>query len=850
MRTLRSSVTLIDNFSATFQKMVHGADRSTRSIQAMQEQLNKRSDFENQMRRASTRIANENAQYQDQLKLLDQLKAKHALVSVKYGVDAKSTQALTRHMANAEEAVVYHLEKLKTLADELVEARDRMAIETAHLITTPVSTTPSGLEEQLEKVRELSLEAARMRAEMALPEVPMNVDFLPPSLIEKLQAAESRVESLGAKYIEQHRASVELTQAMAKEEAAVASLTAQYERYDARSIQAFMVKEDLTTRTKELEKMNAALLKVQAAEVKAQNAFEKAGAELDKVRQKAEQLSNPIENSEKAQKRFNRELQQGNRHTNGLLGSLKRVFAAYLGFRGAKKGFAATIGASAELDQQRLMMQAAFGDAAIGTLYFEKLQNASTRTGHSMEELTEITRNFMQLTKNTEKLQGLTNLAHRLSLRTQNIGSAEELMQEAMRGQYTRLQRTLHLTDSQLAPLKAAVQQGNMDRIMTAFEQALSTAGLTDDIVKAFENSPLQKFNNVVSKFKMRFAHTGESALARLTPLLDRIDRWVQSDKATAFFNAFAHGIAELTRGVVSLIDYVKANQEPIKAFLIAVGVLLMTHVISSTLAAGSAFLALNWPILLIVGTLALAIHLLLKLGITVEDIAGVMGAAIGILYATAHNGFAGIYNAIATVAEFLANVWFHPIHAAKELLVGFFDSVLANLQYVAEAWDWVFRTKTSQGIRGFRDELKASIEDKPEGYKVIERMEKISLEQAMQQGFEIGRSIPGSLERFSVVTEAINGLADMEAKWNALQLDTLGDISSNTSQMAEEDLKWLRDAAEQEVVNRFTSATLSPQIKIEFGDVKETADVDGIITKLKEILTEQINIAAEGVHA
>ncbi|SDX84232.1 tape measure protein [Tepidimicrobium xylanilyticum] len=83
-----------------------------------------------------------------------------------------------------------------------------------------------------------------------------------------------------------------------------------------------------------------------------------------------------------------------------------------------------------------------------------------------------------------------------------------------------------------------------------------------------------------------------------------------------------------------------------------------------------------------------------------------------------------------------------------------------------------------------------------------------------------------------------------------------IGKIADNTGaikdsiDISQEDLKWLRDLAEQEAINRFTTATLAPQISIEFGDVRETADIDGIIGRLEEILTEEINIAAEGVHS
>lgn len=78
---------------------------------------------------------------------------------------------------------------------------------------------------------------------------------------------------------------------------------------------------------------------------------------------------------------------------------------------------------------------------------------------------------------------------------------------------------------------------------------------------------------------------------------------------------------------------------------------------------------------------------------------------------------------------------------------------------------------------------------------------------------------------------------------------------AGNTAKMAdsmetsEEELKYLRDLAEQEVVNRFTTA----EIKIDMGgitnQVNQNTDLDGVVTYLEEKLYETMEIAAEGVH-
>lgn len=80
------------------------------------------------------------------------------------------------------------------------------------------------------------------------------------------------------------------------------------------------------------------------------------------------------------------------------------------------------------------------------------------------------------------------------------------------------------------------------------------------------------------------------------------------------------------------------------------------------------------------------------------------------------------------------------------------------------------------------------------------------------------------------------------------------GNIAGNTGDIkdsldcTEEDLKYLRDLAEQEVVNRFTTA----EIKIDMtnnNNINSDNDIDGIISSLEEKLEETMEIAAEGVH-
>lgn len=66
--------------------------------------------------------------------------------------------------------------------------------------------------------------------------------------------------------------------------------------------------------------------------------------------------------------------------------------------------------------------------------------------------------------------------------------------------------------------------------------------------------------------------------------------------------------------------------------------------------------------------------------------------------------------------------------------------------------------------------------------------------------------------------------------------------------EISDEDIKYLRDVAEQEAINGFTTA----EIRIDMGGVNnvvnEQADLDGVVTYLEERLYESMAIAADGV--
>ena len=84
---------------------------------------------------------------------------------------------------------------------------------------------------------------------------------------------------------------------------------------------------------------------------------------------------------------------------------------------------------------------------------------------------------------------------------------------------------------------------------------------------------------------------------------------------------------------------------------------------------------------------------------------------------------------------------------------------------------------------------------------------------------------------------------------------DGVGSIDDNTGkikdslEVSEEELKYLRDIAEQEAINRFTTAEINVDMSGMQNTVNSGDDIDGFMTKLTDSVNEAVDNMTEGVH-
>lgn len=290
------------------------------------------------------------------------------------------------------------------------------------------------------------------------------------------------------------------------------------------------------------------------------------------------------------------------------------------------------------------------------------------------------------------------------------------------------------------------------------------------------------------------------------------------------------------------------------------------------------------WIIILIIALIALfyaAVAAVNKFAGTSVSATGIIcgvfmvaAAFIGNLFVALWNlvvdVFVLIYNLVATVANFIGNVFTDPIGAVCRLFFDLADTVLGILQALASAIDAIFGSNLAGSVQGWRDSLGGWVDDTfGKGEEVMAKMNADDMKlgrfeygAAWDAGYSFGEGIDESIANFdpsSLFNTNVPGADDYANLGNyGSGIGGIGsgvdDIAGNTGKIAdsmditEEDLKYLRDIAEQEAVNRFTTAEITIE-QTNHNTVSGKMDLDGIVSGLTDAANEAVDRIAEGVH-
>lgn len=228
---------------------------------------------------------------------------------------------------------------------------------------------------------------------------------------------------------------------------------------------------------------------------------------------------------------------------------------------------------------------------------------------------------------------------------------------------------------------------------------------------------------------------------------------------------------------------------------------------------------------------------------------------------------FVLIYNLVATVANFIGNVFTDPVGAVARLFFDLADTVLGVLQTLAGAIDAIFSSNLAGAVQGWRDSLGGWVDETfGKGEEVMEKMNADDMKlgrfeygQAFDLGYKFGEGIEDTIGGlFKTPTLDEMGLDSLDAFNLGNTLDGVygntGDTAANTAAAADtldymdEDLAWMKDIAEREAINRYTTAEIKVEQHNENHISKDT-DLDGVMEAFCFDFAEKLDVSAEGVH-
>lgn len=317
--------------------------------------------------------------------------------------------------------------------------------------------------------------------------------------------------------------------------------------------------------------------------------------------------------------------------------------------------------------------------------------------------------------------------------------------------------------------------------------------------------------------------------------------------------------------GIMALAEGVKAAASMMStgATFAATIVALVIALVAAIYAACSAIAKFtgiaNSGFGVIAGGINVVIQFFVNLGLTVANIALGIWNALG---ACAQNIGIAFGNVIAGVQS-----WFYNLLSTALTVVAGICEALNKLPFVE--FDYSGITNAASDYAAKAAEASGNMQDFVsvgdafnEGMSTFETWQDGWVGDAFDAGANWGDGVAAG------VSDAIGGLFDMDlgaatdygTGMGNFALDDIADYTgqtaANTGAAADalststEELAYLRDIAERDAINRFTTAEVKIDMTGMTNRIEGGADLDGVISVLTDGFTEALLTAAEGVHA
>ena len=643
----------------------------------------------------------------------------------------------------------------------------------------------------------------------------------------------------------------------------------------------------------------------------ARNEIAQATVAAEEFNQTMQQASSPINDNIRRQEQFNQSLQNGASESSNLVSAIKRMVGAYLSIQTAGKILEMSDEITQTTSRLNMMNDGLQSTADLYNMVYVAANDARGSLGGMASVVARFGNNAKDAFSSSAEVVQFANLVQKqmtiAGASTQEAANAELQLSQALGSGVLRgdelnsifeqapnlIQNIADYLDVPIGKIRSMAQDGELSADVV--KQAVFAA--TDEINANFESMPMT-WGQMWTVFQ-------NNATMAFQPVLQRLNDLANTDGFQEFatnvindLTVVAGVVLDIFEGIGSIGTFVQDNWQIIGPIVEGVAAALTVYYgwqllsTSATKAAAAAQWIYNAAmnanpaaiVAISIGALIVLIGILANkftgTGHIAQSVFGMITGGINVVIQyfknwglTVADIFIGIWNAggaCATNVEIAFHnaishvqaLWYNMLSTALTVVSGI-CSALNKLPFVDFDYSGItgaadnYASKAAAAAGNTKDYASVPAAFS-KGVKTYDTYQKGWVNDAYTAGAAWGDGVTSKIKN-TLSSKATNipnannypnALASSNAATAANTADTskITAKTANTLSESSEDLKYLRDIADREYVNKFTTA----QIKVEMinhNNVNNDMDLDGMAEHLRSKIEEEMNAAAEGEH-
>lgn len=643
----------------------------------------------------------------------------------------------------------------------------------------------------------------------------------------------------------------------------------------------------------------------------ARNEIAQATVAAEEFNQTMQQASSPINDNIRRQEQFNQSLQNGASESSNLVSAIKRMAGAYLSIQTAGKILEMSDEITQTTSRLNMMNDGLQSTADLYNMVYVAANDARGLLGDMASVVARFGNNAKDAFSSSAEVVQFANLVQKqmtiAGASTQEAANAELQLSQALGSGVLRgdelnsifeqapnlIQNIADYLDVPIGKIRSMAQDGELSADVV--KQAVFAA--TDEINANFESMPMT-WGQMWTVFQNNATMAFQPVLQRLNDLANTDGFQTFATNAINDLAVVAGVVLDIFEGIGSVGTFVSDNWQIIGPIVEGVAAALTVYYgwqllsTSATKAAAAAQWIYNAAmnanpaaiVAISIGALIVLIGILANkftgTGHIAQSVFGMITGGINVVIQyfknwglTVADIFIGIWNAggaCATNVEIAFHnaishvqaLWYNMLSTALTVVSGI-CSALNKLPFVDFDYSGItgaadnYASKAAAAAGNTKDYASVPAAFS-KGVKTYDTYQNGWAKEAYTAGAAWGDGVTSKIKN-TLSSKATNipnannypnALASSNAATAANTADTAKNTAktANTLSASSEDLKYLRDIADREYVNKFTTA----QIKVEMinhNNVNNDIDLDGMAEHLRSKIEEEMNAAAEGEH-